>query len=88
MLWCCRNCIAYARDVVQCCGVVESVLPMPGMLSSVVVLWKVYCLCPGCCPVLWCCRKYIAYARDVVQCCGVVETVLPMPGMLSSVVVL
>ena len=38
VLWCCRKCIAYARDVVQCCGVVESVLPMPGMLSSVVVL--------------------------------------------------
>ena len=38
MLWCCRNCIAYARDVVQCRGVVESILPMPGMLSSVVVL--------------------------------------------------
>ena len=38
MLWCCRKSIAYARDVVQCCGVVESILPMPGMLSSVVVL--------------------------------------------------
>ena len=38
MLWCCRKYIAYARDVVQYCGVVESVLPMPGMLSSVVVL--------------------------------------------------